>query len=341
MSFYYNTDKVFSYPALINLIIGGRGIGKTFNFKLAVIKRFLKTGEQFVYVRRYKTELDSALPSFFSALQAKGYFEEHDLRVKKSKMLTEFICDGKVCGYAVALSTSNILKSAEFPNVKTIIYDEFILDPQAGSYRYLRSEVKVFLDLIETIFRMRDDGKVFMLGNNEQFYGCPFVAFWNLELPYESEFKTFKNGTILVNLVKNNDEFIAAKSKTRFATITEGTLYSDYAIHNKSYRENDQFIAKRPSNNRFYCILVINGENLGVWQGIDGYVYISDKYDPNSPYKFACDFDDHTEKTIFLSFRENYCLKYCIGAYKQGWCRFENMRVKSIAQGLFNKCLSI
>ena len=341
MSFYYNFDKVFSYNALINLVVGGRGIGKSFNSKLAVIKRFLKTGEQFVYVRRYKTELDSAVPTFFQSIQAKGYFEDHVFKVRKSKMLTEFYCDGEICGYAIALSTSNVLKSAEFPNVKTIIFDEFIIDPSAGLYRYIRSECQMFLDLIETVFRMNDDGRVIMLGNNAHFYGCPYAAFWDLELPYESEFKTFKNGTILVNYVADNPEFVNAKKNTRFGKVIEGTLYGDYAIHNKSLRENDQFIAKRPSNNRFYCILVINGENFGVWQGVDGYVYISDKYDPNSPYKFACDFDDHTEKTIFLNYRENYCLRYCIGAYKQGWCRFENVRVKAVTQKLFNKCLSI
>lgn len=339
MSIYYNFDKVFSYNALITMVIGGRGIGKSFNSKLAVIKRFLKTGEQFMYVRRYRTELDSALPTFFSSLQAKGYFEEHQLVVKKSKMLTTFLCDGKVCGYAVPLSTSNILKSAEFPHVKTIIFDEYIIDPLAGTYRYLKSEVQMFLDLLETVFRMRDDGKVIMLGNNAHFYGCPYTAFWDLELV--SEFKTYKNGTILVNYVPDNPEFIEAKSKTRFAQVIDSTTYGDYAVHNKSLRENEHFIGKRPNSSRFYCVLVVNGESFGVWKGIDGYVYISDKYDPNSPYRFACDYDDHTEKTIFLNYRENYFLRYCIGAYKQGWCRFENQKIKSVTQSLFNKCLSI
>ena len=139
MSFYYNFDKVFSYNALINLVVGGRGIGKSFNSKLAVIKRFLKTGEQFVYVRRYKTELDSAVPTFFQSIQAKGYFEDHVFKVRKSKMLTEFYCDGEICGYAIALSTSNVLKSAEFPNVKTIIFDEYPIEDTRHKH-YLKNE---------------------------------------------------------------------------------------------------------------------------------------------------------------------------------------------------------
>lgn len=340
MSFYYNFDKLFSYNFLIALVIGSRGVGKTFNAKMAVLKKFLRTGEQFIYIRRYKTELDTALATFWDDIQGNGYFEEHDLAVKKSKMLTTFLCDGKVCGYAVPLSTSNILKSTAFPKVKTILFDEFVLDPMAGTYRYLKNEVQLFLDVLETVFRLRDNGQAILLGNNVNFYGCPYVAYFNLELPYGGEFKTFKDGTIVVNYIRN-EAYREAKRKSRFGKLIDGTIYGEYAIDNKSLRENSNFIGKRPSDSRFYCVLVINGNNFGVWQGIDGYLYISDKYDPNSLYRFACDYDDHTEQTIFLNYRENYYLRYCIRAYKQGWLKFENIRIKSVTQPLFNKCLSI
>lgn len=339
MSFYYNFDKLFSYNFLIALVIGERGVGKTFNAKVAVLKKFLKSGEQFIYLRRYKTELDSALATFWDDLQSNGYFEEHDLRVKKSKMLTTFTCDGKVCGYAVPLSTSNILKSTAFPKVKTIIFDEFILDPLSGTYRYLKNEVQMLLDVIETVGRLRDI-QVIMLGNYINFFACPYVAYFDLDLPYNSEFRTFKDGAIVVNYIRN-EAYRDAKKKSRFGHLIEGTIYGEYAINNKSLRENNLFIGKRPANSKFYGVLVINGSTFGVWTGIDGYVYISDKYDPNTIYKFACDYDDHTEQTIFLSYRENFFLKKCIRAYKQGWLKFENVRIKSVTQGLFNKCLSI
>lgn len=59
MSMYYNYDKLFSYnDALILFVIGERGVGKSFGAKRHVLNRYLKTGEQFIYIRRYKTELD-------------------------------------------------------------------------------------------------------------------------------------------------------------------------------------------------------------------------------------------------------------------------------------------
>ena len=56
---YYNYDKLFSFNFLMAFVIGERGCGKTFGAKVGVLKKFLKNGEQFIYLRRYKTELDN------------------------------------------------------------------------------------------------------------------------------------------------------------------------------------------------------------------------------------------------------------------------------------------
>lgn len=337
MSFYYNLDKVFSYPFLLAFIIGERGVGKSFSAKRHVLNRFIKNGEQFIYVRRYKTELDTSLNNFFDDLQENGYFEDYSLKVQKSKMLSKFICNNKVCGYAVPLSTSNIMKSTSFPEVKTIIFDEFML-PVGGSYRYLKNEVNLMLDLIETTFRLRD-GQVLFLGNNTGIYGNPYFAYFGLELPYNSEFRTFKDGTILINYIRNMD-YRKAKKESRFGKLIEGTDFGSYAIDNQMLGENNNFIHKKPPNSTFYGVLVINGTNIGLWNGNDGYLYMSEKFDPNTLHKFVFDYNDHTEQTIFTNARENMYLHYCIRGYKQGWLRFENQKIKNNATMLLNKCLS-
>ena len=334
---YYNFDKLFSYNFLLAFVISERGVGKTFGSKVAMLNKWLKNGEEFVYVRRYKTELDSALNNFWSDLQENGYFEDYCLEVKKNKMITKFLCDGKVCGYAIPLSTSNILKSTAFPKVKTIVFDEYMLD-SSGTYRYLKNEVTMMLDFIETIGRLRDIQVIF-LGNNTSFYGCPYTAYFDLELPYGSEFKTFKNGTILVNYVKN-EVYREAKRNSRFGKLIDGTAYGEYAIDNKSLRDNFYFIEKRPSNAQFYGMLIVNGTYLGIWNGKNGYLYLSSDYDPNSKEKFVFDYSDHTEQTIFTNARENWYLRMCVKGYKQGWLRFENQKIKTIAVSLLNKCIA-
>lgn len=335
MSFYYNFDKLFSYNFLLAFVITERGLGKTFGSKVAMLKKFLKTGEQFIYIRRYKTELDSALATFWSDLQSNGYFEDYNLEVRKSKMLTTFLCNGNVCGYAIPLSTANILKSTAFPKVKTIIFDEFLID-DTGLYKYLKNEVTMVLDLIETVARLRDIQVIF-LGNALSITN-PYFAYWDLELPYNSEFKTFKDGMIVVNYAKN-EEYRKVKKASRFGKLIDGTSYGRYAIDNEMLKDNKHFIEKKPSEAHFFGLLIINGMNIGVWNSRNGHLYMSEKFEPNTYNKFACDYTDHTEDTMFLNARENYVLRICIRYYKQGLLRFENQKVKNICTRLLNKCI--
>ena len=81
---YYNYDKILSYNALLNFIIGERGVGKSYGAKLYVAKNFIKKGEEFVYIRRYKTEVQSAMMKqnvgiFFDQIKKDDAVKNHDL----------------------------------------------------------------------------------------------------------------------------------------------------------------------------------------------------------------------------------------------------------------------
>ena len=336
---YYDYDKLLSRNGWIfSFIITERGLGKTFGAKFAMLKHFLKTGEQFIYVRRYKTELDSSLTTFWSDLQNNGMFEELKLGVSRNKLLTKFTCDGKICGFAVPLSTSNILKSTAFPKVKYIVYDEFLLWT-GGTYRYLKNEVNMFLDLFETVFRLRD-GRAIFLGNSINTYANPFFAYFDLDIPYGGEFKSYQDGAILVQYAKNS-AYRDVKKETKFGKLIANTDYGKYAIDNHDIAVSSMFIAKRPERAKFFALLIINGSKIGMWyNGGDGYLYLSEKFEPNTVNKFVFDYSDHTESTIFTNVRENLYLKACITAYKQGWLRFENEKVKANVISLLNKCIS-
>ena len=199
---YYDYQKVLSYNALLSFIIGERGVGKTYGAKKFCIKNYINKNDEFVYLRRYKTELKSSVPKFFDDLKTNNEFKDHKLTVKNNN----FYCDGKICGYALPLSTANILKSTSYSKVKTIIFDEFIIDK--GCYHYLQNEVTQLLDIIETIGRLRDI-RVIFLGNAISITN-PYFTYFDLSLPYKSDIKTFKDGLIVVNYIKN-EEYRAVK----------------------------------------------------------------------------------------------------------------------------------
>ena len=181
---YLDFNKPLSYNALLTYIITERGLGKSYGAKKFVAKRFIKKGSQFVYLRRYKTELKEAMtkngnPIFFDNIKNDPDLKGHKLSNKNDTMYI----DDKLAGFAIPLSIANILKSSSYEKVDTIIFDEFLIDK--GSYHYLQNEVTQLLDVIETVARLRDI-RVIFLGNAISITN-PYFTYFNLSLPYNSE----------------------------------------------------------------------------------------------------------------------------------------------------------
>lgn len=112
-SIYYNYDRVFSYNSLLNIIIGERGVGKSYGLKKHCIKNFLKTGHQFIYLRRYETEIKKLMKrdKFFEDIKNDEELKHLDLKCSGNT----FLVNGKVAGYSIPLSKSSTYKSDPFP----------------------------------------------------------------------------------------------------------------------------------------------------------------------------------------------------------------------------------
>lgn len=319
---YYNIDKILTYNAFLNLLIGERGVGKTYSVSKFVTKEFIKKSHEFVYVRRYKSELNKSSKKFFDALKINKEFSDHALEVKGNT----FLIDGITAGYSIALSTAQALKSVNFSRVKYIIFDEFILEN--GGSHYIKNEVEVFLGLIETIARMRDV-RVFMLGNAVTPYN-PYFMFFNLNIPYNNDIKTFKDGLILVQYM-NNTEYRNIKKQSKFGRLVTGTEYEEYAINNSFRLDNQNFIAHKSGTSKFSFAIKYKDNILGVWLDFNiGRVYVSNNYIDNGCI-FACTNDDHTPNTMLLSVAKQYKgFKIFINNYKLGNVYYENPKIKNL-----------
>ena len=60
-SIYLDYTKPLSYNSFLTFIVTERGLGKSYGAKKFVAKRFINKGKQFVYIRRYKTELKESM----------------------------------------------------------------------------------------------------------------------------------------------------------------------------------------------------------------------------------------------------------------------------------------
>ena len=322
---YYDYSKILSYNAFINFLIGERGVGKTYGASKFVTKQFINKGEEFVYIRRYKSELAKSTPEFFKALINNDEFPGHKLITKGNK----FMIDGITAGYSFSLSTAQSLKSTNFPKVKTIIFDEFIIEE--GQNHYIKNEVENFLGMIESISRMRDV-RVFMLANAVTITN-PYFIYFDINLPYNTDIKTYKDGLILVQYMYNK-EYREAKAQTRFGKLTAGTEYSRYANENNFRLDNKNFIEKKTGSAKCSFGIKYKDNTYGIWFDFnEGKIFVSS--DINTNQIFACTLQDHTPNTMLLSAIKDYTSwKTFIKNYRLGNVYYENVKIKNNVQEL-------
>ena len=199
---YYNLDEIASFNADYNLAVGERSNGKTYQLLLFALWLYVKHDIQSAYIRRWAEDIRGARGSnIFSNLVTNGevafitnnqytdiyYYSGRWFLCKYTgKDGTKRILDTKPCCFAFALSNMEHDKSTAYPNVRLCIFDEFMTRG-----RYLSDEFILFMNVLSTIIRRRDDVKIFMLANTVNQY-APYFEEMGLK-----DMRTQKQGTIL------------------------------------------------------------------------------------------------------------------------------------------------
>lgn len=331
---WYDPNKTLTHNALFNIIIGARSCGKSYGLKKRVIKNFKDKGQQFIYLRRYKDELDKSKEGYFDDIILQQEFPEDQITYENDC----YFLNGQLMGYAMALTKAKDYKSSSFPLVSTIVFEEFIIE-ENGYTRYLKNEVETFLGFYMSIDRYRGV-KVFFLGNNFKFYN-PYTSYWGLSKPYGSSIAKAKKGRILIEML-DDPELADERKQTDFGQLIEGTPFSDYAIDNVSRTETKTFIMKKTEKSSYYFTFRYQGELFGVWADYsEGKFFVSENIDNFCRVIYSITLDDHSPNTMLLkSINKAILFKTFIENYKSGNVYFENMRVKNVASEVIRLCLS-
>lgn len=320
---YYDLTKLLSYNKLLNISIGSRGRGKSYAAKKWAINGFLKNKRQFVYLRRYKTEFNN-INNYFSDIADR--YPNHNFEVKNGC----FLIDNEVAGYYISLSTSQQNKSNSYPDVDKIIFDEFIIDK--GKVTYLKGEVQLFLDMIETIARTRDDVRILMISNAISSVN-PYFLYFGI-YPHNGD-KIICKQQVVVDIDKS-DVFINYKKQTRFGQLIADTKYGRYSIDNEFLRDDVTFIQKMSGKSYFWYGLKYLDVIYSVWYNeSSGYVFITKKDVPENSNIYAVTTDDHEINMLLLS-RSNGIFKKLREAYDYGQVRFDCLQSKSAFYEMIN-----
>lgn len=315
------------------MVVGPRGYGKTYAAKHYALKQWVTKKKQFIYIRRTESELELVKDSLFADINRDNPNTEEYIKCKGNT----YLMDDETCGYAFALSTSSKIKSASFPYVTTIIFDEFIINTQAGD-RYLKNEVKRFLDLLETIIRIRDDVRVIMLSNSLSIIN-PYTLYWNLTLKEGQKIAKTPDKLVMLELADADDEYKEAKKNTKFGSLIRDSEFSKMSIDNEFILDSNEFIEKRSPSSNYIFTLSHNRILIGVWYDYkEGIYYCTEKVNLGCPLQFASTFSDHTPNTTLLRGKGNSLMKRLEIALNNGRVRFDSLKIKSVVLEVMRIC---
>lgn len=243
---YYNNIPIQSYNAIFNFITTQRNDGKTWSFKIRQIRRFIKKGKKCIWVRRFKNETKKTKRNFYNKKICK----------KLGLNVDDFELKGNTLFYKkdwfiefVSLGTQKSFKSADSPEIDTIIFDEFT-DTPARLKLYRGDEVTDFLDLFYSMKRC-EKIKCFFLGNKEAAIN-PYFNYFNVTIKDNFEgFKTFRNNSLVVEQRNGAPVVEASEYENKVKDLLAGTPYGEY-IYNGAVKNSNKAQYKQTPKNSLY-----------------------------------------------------------------------------------------
>ncbi len=187
---FYSTSAIDKRDATYNLIFGERSNGKTYALLLKTLKDYVKNKHQMAYVRRWKEDITGRRAAqLFAGINENGevakltkgeftgvhYFSGKFYLCTYDDNGKAVYGDSNILGFTFSLSDGEHNKSTSYPNIKTIVFDEFLTNKI-----YLNDEFVHFMNTVSTIVRKREDVKIYMLGNTVNKY-CPYFKEMGLE----------------------------------------------------------------------------------------------------------------------------------------------------------------
>lgn len=323
---HYNYRRILSYNALINVIIGGRGIGKTFTAKKWLIaKAISQENEQFLFIKRYKEDAHTSAQGFFDKIKPQ-FTNISDFRARAGVFEARFeeTSPWFTIGFYTSLSSFNSKKGNDmYANVSTIFFDEFLIEK--GATHYLPDEPMKLYNLSDSIFRDKK-WRIVMAANSISIIN-PYFDFWGINPNSTNRFQTFRENTIVVEFPPNVAKHY---SDPKLHALIKGTEYEDFAVNNEFADNNEVFIEKQ--NGSFYYKFNFEGNIYGVWRNGDHFL-ISDKYNQvGETYSFS--YEDQNEGETGM--KRVQIRRLAIKAF-HGQVYFTSPKIRETIKPLLNK----
>lgn len=255
---YLNFENIYFKSKTMCLIVGARGIGKTYG----MLKFALDNNISFAYMRRTQTQLDllKSTDPKLNPFIALNNDTNYNLSFKKlNKQVYGIYNDQEenARGFGIALSTFGNMRSFG-AGVDLLIFDEFIAD---ANERPLKREAESFFNVIESINRNRElkgekPVKIMCLANSND-VGTPILMSLNLVTRairmQEKQIEEY-NTRDLTLLLPFKSPIAENKKDTFLYRLTENTAFHDMAVSNTfSYNDLSNIESKDIKEYKIVC----------------------------------------------------------------------------------------
>lgn len=268
---YYEIKNRVGRLRPISIVIGGRGIGKTYS----ALSYLLEAGKPFMYIRNTDKQMSLCASAFGNPFKKVNADHDRDVILKAAGEIY-IIRDNaaeKTIGYGAALSTFENMRGVDLSDVEMVLFDEFIENRKLSF-----NQGKAFLNFYETVNRNRElEGRaplIVIMLSNAQRLNNPILAELGLIPIIEDMIRT--NSTMRVTkeyfIELPVSEVSQEKAETALYKMAAGSAYADEALKNifandsfynvkkqplKEYRPvcalDDIFIYRHKSGASWYC----------------------------------------------------------------------------------------
>jgi len=335
---YYNFDKIHSYNATFNFLVGSRGLGKTYGAKKHVLRKAIRNGEQFVFVRRYKEELQTSSKTFFADIEHE--FPDHDFRTNGwlAEMAPAETRDEKkrawsTIGYFVPLSRGQSMKGVSFPKVKTIIFDEFIIEK--GTTHYLSNEADAFQNFYVTVDRFMDKTKVFFLANSVSIMNPYFLAY-NIKPDEVGELFTFGADNFGLCHFVDAKDFNNEVYQTKFGKFIQGTEYADYAVGSEFKDNGNNLIRQKSADAKYNYTIETKQGTFSVWASWANQEFFVQERRPKEESIFTMLPDRMADNKTFITYNDRM-VQVLRTAWRNGSTYFDSSKSRNAFTEIFKR----
>lgn len=330
---YINYLPIYGRGASVNVVEAPRGVGKTFTAKLWGIKRAIKTGHKFYWVRRTEEELNVAKTTFFAKkklLKRLGLTED-DVKVKGKygyvKQGRKWVDVVEFC----SLATVSKERSSDRDEYDLMFLDEAFATPDKVN-QFRGNEVAAFIDLY--ISKKRDHKLVAFLLGNKEIINNPYYQYWHITPPPQgfNGIRSFQNGTLLVWTMT---DYVKTADHDTVADLLRGTQYYDYMFTGAAKTQSRVQYANKPKRARFYAAFD-NGIPFTVWRS-SGSLYVRGGLDQSRSVFIHRELIGKYANSITLSPHDKDRFMLLYGALKRGKVFYADPLIHEASNAVFER----